>query len=174
MSRCCLWAPRTSITQTLDDSDGYLRDTSQLGLQRRKLAARLCQSAAARESSACLKQHERAHIRATCRPHMPPVYPCEMLFGIVIQGLRVMIMIWSTYLPTYLDIQFTICMYFNRLQMHRDKSPSRRRSMYCIVAPKHGPSSSSKRCYPRGTLEVESSTAAAMRRWASQYLPWTP
>lgn len=27
LSCCCLWTPRTSITQTLDDSDGYPRDT---------------------------------------------------------------------------------------------------------------------------------------------------
>lgn len=53
---------------------------------------------------------------STRRQQMPLGCPCDVLFGSVRQGLREQsAMIWST----------NVCMYFNRLQMHRDKSPSR-------------------------------------------------
>lgn len=85
------------------------------------------------------------------RQHMPPVYPCDALSGSVRQGGRAkQLLIWD--LDVYVGI-LTSC----RL-MHRDKSPSRRRSMStCLLSYQAWAQS-----YPRGTgtHEVEQCTLA--------------
>lgn len=139
-----------------------------LSLQRRQLAARLCQSAAAREPSAWLGQHERAHIRAPCIriPLRCAVWQCKTGSGRAEHhhDMEVDLDMYSMYVGI-----LTSC----RL-MHRDKSPSRRRSLatYWYLLSYQAWA----QCYPRGTCthEVEQyfgSTSTATRCWASQYLP---